>query len=215
MTMDGKIATKTGASKWITGETARKRVHEERHKNMAIMVGIGTVRLDNPSLTTRLENYNAKNPIRIICDTHLATPLAATVVTTAKEQRTILATCCKEQEKWKPYEDAGCEILLVKEENGRINLKDLMIQLGKMGIDSILLEGGGTLNEAALRAGIVKKVQTYIAPKIFGGDTAKSPVAGIGANVPNDAFFLKNTTIEKIGEDFLLESEVVTCSPEL
>ena len=215
MTMDGKIATKTGASKWITGETARKRVHEERHKNMAIMVGIGTVRLDNPSLTTRLENYNAKNPIRIICDTHLATPLAATVVTTAKEQRTILATCCKEQEKWKSYEDAGCEILLVKEENGRINLKDLMIQLGKMGIDSILLEGGGTLNEAALRAGIVKKVQTYIAPKIFGGDTAKSPVAGIGVNVPNDAFFLKNTTIEKIGDDFLLESEVVTCSPEL
>lgn len=215
MTMDGKIATKTGASRWITGEAARKRVHEDRHKNMAIMVGVGTVCLDNPSLTTRLENVTAKNPIRIICDTSLVTPLTATVVTTAKTQRTIFATCCMEHEKWKPYEEAGCEILPVKKKNGKTDLNDLMMQLGKMGIDSILLEGGGTLNEAALRAGIVKKVQTYIAPKIFGGDAAKSPVAGIGVNVPNDAFFLKNTTIEKIGEDFLLESEVVSCSPEL
>lgn len=248
MTIDGKIATKTGASKWITGEEARKRVHFDRHKNMGIMVGIGTVLADDPSLDCRLTEqqlaqkiteftgvdrieqterteqghiFCAKNPVRIICDSNLRTPLAAKVVTSARKQRTILATCCVDESKWKPYQDAGCEVLLVKAEAVLLNrkqkgldLEDLMGQLGELGIDSIFLEGGATLNEAALRVGIVHKVQTYIAPKIFGGAGAKTPVAGFGINVPDDAFILKNTTIEKIGEDFLLESEVEACLPE-
>lgn len=112
MTLDGKIATYTGASKWITGEAARRRVHEDRNCCAAIMAGVGTVVKDNPMLTCRLEQGH--NPIRIICDTQLRTPLTANVVQTAKEVPTILATCCMDMERQKPYQEAGCEILTVQ-----------------------------------------------------------------------------------------------------
>lgn len=214
MTMDGKIATYTGASKWITGEAAREHVQRERHGNMAIMAGVGTILADNPHLNCRLQG--GKNPARIICDTNLRTPEDAYVVTSAKKQRTILATCCTDEKRRKKYEKEGCELLLVERTEQGIDVRELMKQLGDMGIDSILLEGGANLNWSMLEAGLVQKVQAYIAPKLFGSQEAKGPVGGIGVTVLNDAFFLKNTTIEKIGEDFLLESEVDTsCLPEL
>lgn len=206
MTLDGKIAAYTGDSKWITGEKARSHVQVQRHRYTGIMVGIGTVLTDDPLLTCR--KAGCKNPVRIICDTNLCIPLSARVVTTAKEDTTILATCCPNREKWSAYERAGCHILLVEQEKGHINLRQLMEQLGQEGIDSILLEGGGTLNWAALESGIVQKIQAYIAPKLFGGQTAKTPVEGTGVPSPSSAFHLKNTTITRLGEDILLESEV-------
>lgn len=211
MTMDGKIAAYTGASKWITGEAARKRVHEDRNRYAAIMTGVGTVIKDNPMLTCRLEHGN--NPVRIICDTHLRTPLSANVVTTAKEVPTIFATCCKDKGKQKDYIEAGCQVIIVKEKadnTGRtaVDLTDLMKKLGEIKIDSILLEGGSQLNWSALSAGIVNQVQTYIAPKLFGGETAKSPVGGIGVDLPANAFGLQIKQISKIGEDLLIESVV-------
>lgn len=212
MTMDGKIATHTGASQWITGEAARERVQRERHGNMGIMVGVGTILADNPHLNCRMGG--GKNPIRIICDTNLRTPLDAYVVTSAKNQRTILATCCKDMAHQEPYQKAGCEILVVEQTETGIDVKELMQRLGAMGIDSIFLEGGATLNWSMLEAGLVQRIQAYIAPKLFGSQEAKSPIGGIGVTVPNDAFVLKNTTIEQIGTDFLLESEVKSCLPE-
>ena len=213
MTMDGKIAAYTGASKWVTGEAARNHVQQQRHRFSGIMVGVGTVLADDPLLTCRMEG--GRDPVRIICDTHLRTPLQSQVVTTAKQVPTILATCCGNPEKQALYQQAGCRILCLEEQCGHVNLPQLMEQLGQEQIDSILLEGGGTLNWSALESGIVQQVQAYIAPKLFGGRDAKTPIEGAGVPFPDAAFRLKNSRFERLGEDFLIESEVeYPCLPE-
>ena len=207
MTMDGKIAAYTGASRWITGETAREHVQIQRHRYTGIMVGVGTVLADDPMLTCRMPN--GKQPVRIVCDTSLRTPLSAQIVATADRIPTILATCCPDRERQIPYEKAGCRILCLEEKNGHVDLEQLMERLGQEQIDSILLEGGGTLNWAALESGIVQKIQAYIAPKLFGGQTARTPVEGAGVPLPENGFMLKNSVITPLGEDFLIESEVI------
>ena len=213
MTMDGKIATYTGASKWITGEIARNHVQRQRHRFRGIMVGVGTILADDPLLTCRIEG--GRNPVRIICDTHLRTPLQSQVVTTAKQVPTILATCCGDPEKQAAYQQTGCRVLCLEAQCGHVNLPQLMELLGQEQIDSILLEGGGTLNWSALESGIVQQVQAYIAPKLFGGRDAKAPIEGAGIPFPDAAFRLKNSRLEQLGEDFLIESEVeYPCLPE-
>lgn len=206
MTMDGKIAAYTGASKWITGEAARAHVHQQRHRYTAIMAGVGTVLADDPLLTCRMEG--GKNPIRIICDSALRTPEDANVVTTAGQVPTIIVTCCDDRERQLAYESLGCRILPVGEKDGHVDLQELMTKLGNEQIDSILMEGGGGLNWNALKSGIVQKVQAYIAPKLLGGQNAHTPVEGIGVPTPDEAVFLKNSRITRLGEDFLIESEV-------
>ncbi|MGN6711573.1 bifunctional diaminohydroxyphosphoribosylaminopyrimidine deaminase/5-amino-6-(5-phosphoribosylamino)uracil reductase RibD [Anaerocolumna jejuensis] len=207
MTMDGKTAAYTGKSKWITGEPARKKVHQDRLHYSAIMTGIGTVLADNPLLTCRLEN--GRNPVRIICDTHLRTPLDSNIVKTAGAVPAIIATACRDTEKYVPYIKGGCRILPVTEKDGHLELCELMTKLGEESIDSILLEGGGMLNWSALNSGIVNKVQAYISPKLLGGMEAKTPISGKGAESPEAAFCLTNSTISRLGEDILIESEVV------
>lgn len=206
MTMDGKIATHTGQSQWITGEAARAHVHLQRHRYSAIMVGVGTVLADDPLLTCRMKN--GRNPIRIICDTNLRTPLDSQIVTTARQVPTILATCASDTSAIMSYEKAGCHVINVNDKNSHVDLNELMEKLGSRQIDSILLEGGGSLNWSAVESGIVQKVQTYIAPKIFGGNDAKTPVSGLGIDFPANAFMLKNSVITRLGDDFLIESEV-------
>ena len=126
-----------------------------------------------------------------------------------------LATCCADPERQAVYQRAGCQVLCLNEENGHVDLRQLMERLGREQIDSILLEGGGTLNWAALECGIVQQVQAYIAPKLFGGRDAKTPVEGVGIPAPDDAFRLKNSRLERLGEDLLIESEVeYPCSQE-
>ncbi len=206
MTMDGKTATHTGASKWISGEQSRLNVHHSRHKYMGIMVGVGTVLADNPMLNCRLEN--GKNPIRIICDTKLKTPLESKIVNTADQIQTIIATASNDEQRCEQYQKAGCRILKVQEKDGSVDLNQLMAELGKLGIDSILLEGGSTLNYSALSAEIVNKIQVYIAPKLFGGLNAKTPIGGLGVELPEQAFKVKNMKITAIGEDYLLEGDL-------
>lgn len=216
MTMDGKIAAYTGASKWIAGKEARNHVQMQRHRYTGIMAGVGTVLADNPLLTCRIWDSGGRgqmleevrNPVRIICDTDLRTPLTAQVVSTAEQAPVILATCCRDLERRRLYEEKGCRILLTDRKDGHVDLRQLMEKLGQEQIDSILLEGGGTLNWAALKAGIVKKVQAYIAPKLFGGQEAKTPVEGLGVSSPAAAFCLRNSSITRLGDDFLIESEV-------
>ncbi len=205
MSADGKIASYTGASKWITGEKARENVHFLRHKYTAIMAGVGTVLADNPMLTCRIPN--GKNPVRIICDTNLRTPLASNIVSTANDVKTIIATCSEDADKIKQYTEKGCEVLFVPEKNGHVDLNKLMVLLGEKGIDSILLEGGAELNWSAVESGIVSKVLTYIAPKIIGGSGAKTPIGGRGFAEMSEVLHLKNSVVTKIGEDFLIESE--------
>lgn len=206
MTLDGKIASYTGASKWITGADAREHVHRQRHRYSAIMAGVGTVLADDPLLTCRIPD--GKNPVRIVCDTHLVTPLTAQIVTTARQVPTVLATCCKDKKRHLPYEAAGCHVLPTEEKNGHVDLRRLMERLGQNGIDSILLEGGGTLHWAALESGIVQKVQAYIAPKLLGGQAAKTPIEGQGFPTPADGVRLKTSRITQLGEDILIEGEV-------
>ena len=206
MTMDGKIATYTNNSKWISGEEARKQVHQLRHAFSAIMVGVNTVIQDNPLLTCRIEN--GKNPIRIICDTNLRTPLTSQIVETAKSVETYIATACDEKEKMNIYKKYGCKFIRVKKKDNHIDLTELMNCLGQMQIDSVLLEGGSTLNWSSLEQQIVDEIQVYVAPKIFGG-IAKSPVSGQGISIPANAVMLRPHTFSQVGNDYLIESEVI------
>lgn len=206
MTMDGKIAASTGASKWITGETARNHVQALRHRCRAIMVGVGTVLADDPMLTCRMEG--GRNPVRIICDTHLRTPLTSQIVTTASIIPTILATSCDDPDKQAPYQNKGCQILTLPQRSRHVDLDALMSRLGAMKIDSVLLEGGAALNWSALESGIVQKVMAYCSPKLFGGDHSKSPIGGDGVPTPDRAILLTNSSISQLGEDILIESEV-------
>lgn len=212
MTLDGKICTHSGESKWITCDKSRENVQKTRHRYSGIMVGVDTVIKDDPMLTCRIDNGNS--PVRIICDTDLRTPIDSKLVTSANDYKTIIATCCTDEHKIRTYTDLGCEFIRQNKNERSINLKSLMKDLGKLGIDSILLEGGSTLNWSALNEGIVNRVQAYVSPKIFGGKDAKSPVAGEGVAFPNDAIKLSKPKISVIGEDILLESEVIRCSQE-
>lgn len=209
MTADGKIATRTGASKWITGSSAREEVQRLRHQYMGIMVGIGTVLEDDPMLNVRLEGK--RSPVRIICDSHMRIPMESRICKTAEEYRTILA-CGEEKpensEKKQRLIELGIEVVCCPDTQGRVDLKQLMKYLGGRGIDSILLEGGGTLNESALGQGIVQRVMVFVAPKLFGGEAARTPVAGMGVSLPSEAVPLKLSGIRQISGDLLLEYEV-------
>lgn len=207
MTLDGKIATRTGASRWITGEAARQRVHRDRHRYSAIMAGVGTVLADDPLLTCRMEG--GKDPVRIVCDTHLRTPPESRIVRTARTVPTILATACADADRRSLYEAAGCRVWVLPERQGHVDLAALMERLGADGIDSVLLEGGGTLNWAALDSGVVQWVQAYVAPKLFGGAGARSPVEGLGVEMPAQALRLRNPSVTQLGEDYLIEGEAV------
>lgn len=228
MTADGKIATKTGESKWITGEKARAAVQEMRHECMGIMVGIGTVLADDPLLNVRLEKK--KSPVRIICDSRLRIPLESRICRTAETYRTIIACGSLEDEhnrddkrdnrddkknidvkenlekkkKAEKLKTMGIEVISCPDEQGRVDIGKLMHILGEQGIDSILLEGGGELNDSVLRAGMVQEVRVFIAPKIFGGKGAKTPVTGIGVDMPGQAAPLVLSGVEIVEGDVLL-----------
>lgn len=209
MTLDGKIAAYTGLSKWVTGEEARAHVQKLRHDLTGIMVGIGTVLEDDPLLTCRLPG--SRDPVRIVCDTHLRIPLESWIVQTAREVPTILATCSDDPEQIARLEEKGCRILQVSHSSDmHLDLRDLMCRLGRENIDSILLEGGGRLNWSALQSGIVNRVMAYISPKLFGGASAMTPVAGQGIPDPAQAFKLENASVTRFGVDFLIEGELQT-----
>ena len=207
MTIDGKIAAYTGLSKWVTGEEARAHVQKLRHELSAIMVGVGTVLADDPMLNCRIPGLTS--PVRIICDTHLRTPLDSKVVQTASEIPTIIATCCEDERAVLQYTEKGCRVLNVaKSGDLHLDLQDLVRKIGAEGIDSILLEGGGTLNWSALESGIVNRVMAYVAPKLFGGSSAKTPVEGRGIPDPQEAVRLRDISVSRLGEDLLIEGKV-------
>lgn len=205
MTADGKIATRTGASKWVTGEASRAKVQELRSENLGIMVGIGTVLADDPMLNVRIEGK--RSPIRIICDSHLQIPLDSKICNTAKTYPTIIAALeTADAKKKAELESLGIQVWTFEGE--KVDLIRLMEELGKEKIDSILLEGGGTLNESMLSLGLVEEVHLFMAPKIFGGEQAKSPVEGMGAEVPAEATKLQMTSVDQIGEDLYITYKV-------
>jgi len=227
MTLDGKIATKTGESKWISNEASRKYVHRLRNQYSGILTGIGTLLKDDPMLNCRLtdENgiMNGRNPIRIICDSDLRIPLDCKIVKSAGEIKTLVASSLWDRpdkkrnlyaQKKKALEEAGIEVievcpsdafadLLQDRERHSVDLCQLMKILGEKKIDSILIEGGSEIQYSALEAGIVKKVYAFLAPKIFGGQ-GKSPVGGEGVSQLSQAFKFRLEKIMEFEEDVLL-----------
>lgn len=215
MTADGKIATCTGESKWITSAKAREYVQEMRIRYTGIMAGIGTVLADDPMLTVRVDGK--RSPVRIICDSSLRIPLESNIVKTSDKYKTIVACALSEENfsadtslssKRSALEKAGVTILYVPDENGKVDLKKLMEKLGKMKINGILLEGGGTLAYSAVESNIVNELNVFIAPKLFGGRDSKTPVEGCGILHPSDAVMLDLCDIRRIGEDILLNYRV-------
>ncbi|MBR6439499.1 MAG: bifunctional diaminohydroxyphosphoribosylaminopyrimidine deaminase/5-amino-6-(5-phosphoribosylamino)uracil reductase RibD [Bacteroidales bacterium] len=236
MTLDGKIAAYTGDSKWVTNEESRKMVHELRSEMAGVIVGIGTILADDPMLNVRLEG-NPHQPVRIVVDSNLRIPIDSQLVKTAREYRTIVANTVissdhresrnllqtdeispfrfasvEMTDKIRVLESYGIELLECQSVNNHVNINDLMNKLGSIGIDSILLEGGGTLNAAFLEAGCVDEVWAFIAPKIIGGEVAKTPVSGKGIDKMNKAIQLQNVDIQNINGDVLIKGKI--CSRE-
>lgn len=202
MTVDGKIATTIGDSKWITNEKSREHVHMLRGRVMAIMVGVNTVIKDNPYLTARIRGL--KSPTRIIIDSQGRIPLDSNVLCD-RSAKTIIATTKKMPvDKINKLRNLAIDIIIVDSIDGKVNLKELIKVLGTMGIDSVLIEGGGTLNYSALKEGIVDKVMFYIAPKIIGGSNALTPVEGNGIDYIKDAIKLNDIEITKFDDDILI-----------
>ena len=229
MTLDGKIATYTGASKWITGEKAREHVHLTRTRYSAIMAGIGTVIADDPMLNVRLseksegltkEERKYYQPVRIIVDSNLNTPLEANVIKSARQQRTVIACGLNSIDdisdnhendiylKYKQLTEAGAEVICCPDGTGKVDLIKVTEWMAKQKLDSLFIEGGGCIHEAALKAGIVNHVMAYVAPKLFGGADAKTPVEGIGIEQPSESPLLSFTKMTKLGDDILLEYDL-------
>lgn len=207
MTIDGKIATVSGKSKWITSEKAREHAHYLRKKYSAIMVGINTIIEDNPTLNCRIKDNN-KNPTRIILDSDLKINLKSNICKTSKDIKTYIATIKsnKNSDKRKKLKDLGIEIIETSDKNKKVNLKELIKILGEeKNIDSVLIEGGSILHASLLEEKLIDKALIYIAPKIFGGLNAKTPISGEGIKDIEKAIKLINGNIEKIGEDLFME----------
>ncbi|GAU75848.1 bifunctional diaminohydroxyphosphoribosylaminopyrimidine deaminase/5-amino-6-(5-phosphoribosylamino)uracil reductase RibD [Fusibacter sp. 3D3] len=209
MTVDGKIATKTGESKWISGEDSRAYVQQLRKQFQGIMVGIGTVIEDDPLLTYRLDL--TQSPIRIICDSRLRMPLTSHIAQTAQAIKTFLVCESDYIEtnegvlKREALENQGFYVLVIPSKEGHIDLKVMMESLGALGIQSLLIEGGSTLNDAVLREQLVQYLYAFVAPKILGGKGALTPVGGIGVDAMDEAKRLELVKIKPFEDDVLLE----------
>lgn len=213
MTLDGKIATSTGDSKWITNKQSRQRVHMLRKNNMAILCGIGTVIADDPMLNVRLseesmqrlgiKEHEVRHPIRIVADRQARIPMESQLVSTAHEYPTIVVYGnSADEEKLQQLRDAGVTLWNCN------TLTELVQRAGAEKIDSILLESGGTLSEALLSEGLIDEVVAFVAPKIIGGKSARTPVEGEGVTLMSEAIELEDQIVETIGGDVMISGLV-------
>ncbi len=207
MSLDGKIATASGESQWITSEASRQRGHEVRDAVDAILVGRGTVARDNPALTTRLQDREGQDAIRIVLDSHAITRPDARIFNTESEVGVIVAVTPEAPtENVDTLEKAGAEVISVPNAHSKVCFKSLMEILGKREITSVLIEGGSQINASALASGIVDKVMCFIAPKLIGGQNAPGPIGGVGIQSLSEAVNLQQMRVTPIPEhDILIE----------
>lgn len=207
MTLDGRIATGKGKSRWITGEAARKEVHHLRGGVDAVMVGIGTVLADDPMLTARRKS--ARNPLRVVIDPSLKMPFKARLLTSLGEAETLLFTSSRApSKKVERLRAMGVSILSLPLSKGEISFRTILKALGKRGITSVLVEGGGRVNGIALRSGEVDRVIFYIAPKLLCGEDARGVVAGRSIQNLSAAIGLDQFKVGRIGEDVKIEGYI-------
>lgn len=198
ISLDGKIATASGESKWITGEEARKDVHQFRHTHDAILVGVNTVIKDNPSLTTRIAG-GGKNPIRIILDSHLRTPLDSAVITDGLAETILVTGSEADQKLVQQFRKTGVDVISL--DSQKVGIKEMLKRLGERGISSVYVEGGAQIHGSFLKAKAFQQVITYIAPKLIGGRTAPSSFGGEGIERIEEAISLDIKEVKQIGKD--------------
>jgi diaminohydroxyphosphoribosylaminopyrimidine deaminase/5-amino-6-(5-phosphoribosylamino)uracil reductase len=214
VTLDGKTATSTGDSQWISNGSSRSHVHQLRDRFDAVMVGIGTVLRDDPMLTTRLEEGGGRDAMRIVVDSQLRIPPGARLLHLSSTASTIIATteiACSQRRA--ALAGPNVEVLAVRSRNGRVDLHELLRELGRRGVQSIMLEGGAVLNEAFLQAGLIDRMMVFIAPKVVGGNDGKGIFAGNGVSLLSEALRLQEVRLRRFGDDILIEGEVTPCSP--
>jgi len=206
--LDGRVAAESGDSQWITNEKSREYVHQVRSAVDAVLVGIGTVKKDDPQLTCRLKNRKEKDPIRIVVDSNLSISPKAKVLNLNSQALTIIATTPKSPLKKRSLiEKKGARVLVIPSKD-RVDLRLLMEILGKEEITSVLIEGGSDINTSALQSGIVDKVLFFYAPKIIGGKQAPLMVGGKGIARVKDALVLHNITTQRFGDDVMIEGYI-------
>jgi len=206
-TLDGKIATACGESKWITGEEAREAGRRLRDINDAILVGINTILKDDPSLTARIPG--GRDPIRVIVDSRLRIPLNAKVLIQKSEAKTMVATLSNVPvSKIKKLQDIGAEVLTTKSVLGRVDLQDLMKKLGKKDIMNVIIEGGAEVNASALKSSIVDKIVMFIAPTIMTGKDSLCSIGGISPKKLGHAIKLHSVTSRFVGQDLMIEAYI-------
>ncbi|GAB3796229.1 bifunctional diaminohydroxyphosphoribosylaminopyrimidine deaminase/5-amino-6-(5-phosphoribosylamino)uracil reductase RibD [Virgibacillus kimchii] len=199
ITLDGKVASHTFNSKWITSEEARLDVHKMRHENMAILVGINTVLKDDPALTARIPN--GKNPLRVVLDSSLKIPLDFQLVNDKQAETWIFTSQNHDSDKRKKLEGRGVRVFETSSADS-VNIPEVVERLGKESISSLMIEGGGNINASFLENQLIDKVVLYFAPKLIGGKDAPTFLEGTGIKLMKDAVELKDTNVEKIGPDF-------------
>ena len=206
MSLDGKIATCTGESQWISNEKSRGMTHRLRDVYDGILVGINTDLKDNPSLTARLPEGNGQNPVRIVVDSKARLPLDSKLVTDGQAKTIVAVSEAASAENIKALENAGVEVIVCGQE--RVDLEVLMAKLGEKKICSVLVEGGGQINFSLLKAGLVDRVYAFVAPKLIGGRDALTPVEGDGFAALSDAVELKNIETSMLDGDVVITGTV-------
>jgi diaminohydroxyphosphoribosylaminopyrimidine deaminase/5-amino-6-(5-phosphoribosylamino)uracil reductase len=203
MTLDGKIATTTGDSRWVTGEEARRAVHRWRSENAAVMVGIGTALADDPLLTARVPR--ARNPTRVVVDARAELPLNSQIGLTLRAVPTLVAVSVSAPaDRCQSLETAGARVLRLPEMAGRVDLRALMSELAHLELSSVLVEGGAELAAGMIDAGLVDRVAFFIAPKLIGGRNAPGPVGGAGLPLMENAIPVHDVTVRRFGSDIAL-----------
>ncbi|MGH7787530.1 MAG: bifunctional diaminohydroxyphosphoribosylaminopyrimidine deaminase/5-amino-6-(5-phosphoribosylamino)uracil reductase RibD, partial [Candidatus Binatia bacterium] len=202
-TLDGRIATRSGASRWITGAPARQMVHRLRDQADAVMVGAGTVRADDPLLTCRLPR--GRDPLRVVVDGRLRVPLTARVLTNDSARGTLLATVMTKGRKLETLRRRGVSVEVLPGRAGVLSLRRLLERLAARGVHSVLIEGGAGLAAAALRERVVDRLLLFIAPRLIGGD-GRGLLGPLGVATMGDALGLRIERVSRIGDDWLVRA---------
>jgi diaminohydroxyphosphoribosylaminopyrimidine deaminase/5-amino-6-(5-phosphoribosylamino)uracil reductase len=213
MTLDGQLATARGESRWITSEASRQEVHQLRGSVESILIGVNTVLIDNPSLTARmgarLETVASRQPLRIVVDSRLRTPVTAKILAQQDKAKTIVATTAMAPRgRRSALEEKGIEVLTVSAQQGHVSLPALLKELGRRGIMSVLVEGGGEINAAMLRDKLVDHVRLYIAPLLLGGQDAKGLIGGNSPARLAKAIRVRRMVVRPLGGDVVVEGEL-------